>query len=141
MKIKVLSNKQIITDKKGKEKTFYRYFTPVRIAVVGADGEDLGIQQKNLEIHFTKDAMKKIANEKIFSIFECKGEDVGFPFVFKVPSDKNNQEEWAKNWVWIRDFIKETPIPFEPKESSKNTCEFMVDEEDSEPIEIVEENE
>ena len=140
MKIKVLSSKQVITDDKGKEKTFYRYFTPVEIQVVGSDGEDLGIQKKNLEVHFTKLALRKVADEKIFSIFECRGEDVGFPFVYRHPKDLKNDEEWAKNHVWIRDFIKETPIPFEPKQSTKNTCTFLVDEEETESVELVEEN-
>lgn len=136
MKIKVLSKKQIIT-KDGKEKTFYRYFTPVKIRVIDSDGSDLGIQDKNLEIHFTKSAMKKVKDEKIFSIFECKGEDVGFPYVYKVPKDKTSDDEWSKNHVWIRDFISETEIPYEPQE---NTCSFVVDEEETESVEIVEEN-
>lgn len=139
MKIKVLSSKQVVSVN-GKTNTFYRYFTPVEIQVIGADGEDLGIQKKNLEIHFTKVAMKKVKDEKIFSIFECDGKDVGFPFVYQIPKNSANDEEWSKNHVWIRDFKSETPIPYEPKESTKNTCTFLVDEEETEPIEIVEEN-
>ena len=138
MKIKVLSSKQVITDKNGKEKTFYRYFTPVEIDVIDENGNSLGLQQKSLEVHFTKSAMKKVKEEKIFSIFECDGKDVGFPFVFRIPKDKSSEEEWNKNHVWIRDFKTETPLPFDAKESSNNTCRFLVDEEETEPVEIVE---
>lgn len=139
MKIKVLSSKQIITDEKGKEKTFYRYFTPVEIEVIDSDGTSLGIQKKNLQVHFTKVASKKLKDEKVFSIITSKGEDVGFPFQYRIPKDKTDEDEYAKNHVWIRDIISEEPIPFEPKQSSKNTCTFLVDEEETDSVEIVEE--
>lgn len=136
MKIRVFSKKETIINEKGKENTFYRYFTSVKIQVIDdSDGKDLGIQEKSLRVHFTKDAMKKLKSDKVFSIFECKGEDVGHPFVYHIPKDKKDNESWAKNDVWIRDFDSETEIPFTP---ANNTCEFLTDEPDTESVEIVE---
>ena len=134
MKIKVLSSKKTITNEKGKETTFYRYFTPVRIHVIDLDGNDIGEQEKSLSVHFTKVASKKLKDEKVFSIFECKSEDVGFPYTYKMLPPDATDEERSKNDVWIRDFDNENPIPYTPKQS---TCVFLTDEEQSEPIEII----
>lgn len=135
MKLKVLSSKQTITLENGKKKEFYRYFTPVEIQVISADGKDLGIQKRNLSVKFTKDAMKKLSDDKVFSIFECKGEDVSHPYVYQEPKDITNKDETSKNDVWVRGWIKETPIPYS---APQNTCSFMVDEEDTESVEITE---
>ena len=133
MKIKVLSKKVTITNEKGKENTFYRYFTPVRIHVIDVDGKDLGEKEMNLSVHFTKEVMKKLKDEKVFSIFECKPEDVGFPYTYHTPKDKTSDDENSKNHVWIRNFISEEPIPYT---APNNTCVFVT-EEQSEPVEII----
>lgn len=133
MKIKVLSKKVTIIDEKGKENTFYRYFTPVKISVVDVDGKNLGIQEKSLSVHFTKKATKKLLDDKVFSTFECKPEDVGCPYVYHIMPKEATNDDRAKNDVWIRDFETETPIPYT---NPKSTCQFVT-EETSEPVEII----
>ena len=128
MKIKVLSKKQKIT-KNGKEKTFWRYFTPVRIEVIDTDGKSFGIQEKSLRVHFTKDCSKKLTDEKVFAIFECeKPEDYQLPFQYHVLDYATaTEEEKSANDVWIRDFASMKEIPYKGKQS---TCEPVIDDED-----------
>lgn len=141
MKIKVLSKKVITTDAKGKENVFYRYFSPVRIQVVKKtlDGkeEDLGIQEKSVVVHFTKSAMKKLDDEKVFAIITIeKGENIQLPFVYTLIEKEDGSLEYAEtNDIWIRDFDSLDEIPFKPRES---TCVPILDEEESEPVEIIE---
>lgn len=146
MKIKVLSKKVITTDQKGKENVFYRYFTPVKIQVIvkheNEDGTitetDKGIQEKSLPVHFTKSAMKKIDDEKVFAILTIKkGENIQLPFVYVIKETSKGIEYPDTNDVWIRDFDKFEEIPYTPKQS---TCVPIVDEKETEPVEIVEEN-
>ena len=145
MKIKVLSKKVITTDTKGKENVFYRYFTPVKICVIrkhedGTAPEDMGIQEKSLRVHFTKTAMKKLDDEKVFAILTIeKGENIQLPFVYTIIQKSDGTIEYPedKNDAWVRDFDKLEEIPYTPKE---NTCVPILDEKETEPVEIVEEN-
>ena len=143
MKIKVLSKKVITTDTKGKENVFYRYFTPVRIQVLkhyeNGKEEDLGIQEKSLVVHFTKTAMKKLDDEKVFAIITIeKGENIQLPFVYNINVKEDGTIEYSdSNDVWVRDFDKLEEIPYTPKHS---TCVPILDEKETEPVEIVEEN-
>lgn len=148
MKIKVLSKKVIITttdSKTGKEKenVFYKYFTPVQIQVIrkhenGKD-EDLGIQEKNLEVHFTKSASKKLPDERVFAIIgTSKGEDIQLPYVYTIIEKTDGSLEYPdSNNVWIRDYETFEEIPYTAK---KSTCVPILDEKETEPVEIVEEN-
>lgn len=144
MKIKVLSKKVIMTDEKGKEKTFYRYFSPVKIQVIRKhwDGneEDLGIQEKSIAVHFTKTASKKLDDDKIFAIFTInKGENIQLPYTYIINVKEDGSCEYPdENDCWIRDFDQMKEIPYTPKQS---TCiPVLDDEEETEPVEIVEEN-
>ena len=143
MKIKVLSKKVITTDAKGKENVFYRYFTPVNIQVIkkyenGKD-EDLGIQEKSLAVHFRKVALKKLDDERVFAIIGSeKGENIQLPFVYIINVHEDGSIDYPdSNDVWVRDFDSYEEIPFTPR---KSTCVPIVDEEETEPIEITEEN-
>ena len=144
MKIKVLSKKVITTDAKGKEKVFYRYFTPVSIQVIkkyenGQAEEDLGIQDKSLRVHFTKSALKKLDDEKVFAIIGSeKGENIQLPFVYIILEKADGTIEYPDtNDVWVRDFDSFKEIPFEPR---KSTCVPKLDEEtETESVEIEEE--
>ena len=135
MKIKVLSKQQTIT-KDGKDKTFYRYFTYVMIDVI-ENGENLGQQKKSLEVHFTNDGSKSmtkksgkiVGNEPIFAIIDG---DIGLPFVYEVKVDENGNNVYPK--AWIRSVSEFKEIPYEPKQSS---CKPLLDEEETEPVEIV----
>lgn len=145
MKIKVLSKKVITTDAKGKENVFYRYFTPVTIQVIkkhenGTPDEDLGLQDKSLVVHFTKSALKKLDDEKVFAIIGSeKGENIQLPFVYTIIEKLDGSIEYPDtNDVWVRDFDSFKEIPYTPR---KSTCVPKLDEEsETEPIEIVEEN-
>ena len=145
MKVKVLSKKVITTDAKGKESVFYRYFTPVKIQVIkkfedGRNDEDLGIQEKGLQVHFTKSAFKKLDDEKVFAIIGSeKGENIQLPFVYTIIEKADGTIEYPdSNDVWIRDFDSFKEIPYTAKQS---TCVPILDEEsETEPVEIVEEN-
>lgn len=131
MKIKVFSKKVTITYEDGKSNTFYRYFMPCRIQVF-ENGEDKGIQEKNVEVHFTKSAMKKLPDEKVFAIFEIENhENYSLPFTYEIKTNEKGETEYPA--VWIRDWDKLTPIPYKAKES---TCEPIIDEEDTESVEI-----
>lgn len=127
MKLKVLSSKKTIV-KDGKEKSFYRYFSPCNIEVIGVDGESKGIQERNLEVHFTKKALRNLPDEKIFAIFEIKNpENVQLPFQYHeldyaVATDKDKD----KNCIWIRDYDVIDPIPYKGKQS---TCQPVLDDE------------
>ena len=146
MKIKVLSKKVITTDAKGKENVFYRYFTPVTIQVIkkyedGRKDEDLGIQEKSLVVHFTKSASKKLNDDRVFAIIEtAKGENIQLPFVYTIIEKVDGTIEYPDtNDVWVRDFDSIKDIPYTPR---KSTCVPKLDEEsETEPVEIVEENE
>jgi len=144
MKIKVLSKKVITTDAKGKENVFYRYFSPVRIQVIkklpNGKEEDLGIQQKSLNVHFTKSASKKLDDDKVFAIIGSeKGENIQLPFVYYIIEKEDGSIEYPDdNDIWVRDFDSYKEIPYTAR---KSTCEPIVDEEETEPVEITEENE
>ena len=131
--VKVLSTKQTI-EKDGKTKTFYRYFTPVRIHVI-ENGEDKGEQERSLRVHFTKDASKQLAKftdkDNIFAII---GGEIGLPLVYEV-IEKDGKKEYPE--CWIRSVASFKEIPFAPK---KSTCKPILDEEESDPIELTEEN-
>ena len=142
MKIKVLSTKVTSVDEKGKQKIWWKWFTPVNIEIqkVNVNGdliESLGIQKKSLRVHFTKSAMKKFDDDKIFAIIETNdGANIQLPFVFKIiVHDDGTCEYPDSNDVWVREIDKITNIPYTPKES---TCVPLVDEEPVEETEIVE---
>ena len=135
MKIKVLSKQQTIT-KDGKQKTFYRYFTYVMIDVI-ENGENIGQQKKSIEVRFTTDGSKSmtkksgkiVGNEPIFAIIDG---DVSLPLQYEVKVDENENKEFPK--AWIRSVSEFKEISFEPKQSS---CKPLLDEEETEPVEIV----
>ena len=144
MKIKVLSKKVITTDAKGKDNEFYRYFSPVRIQVIkkfedGRKDEDLGIMEKGLQVHFRKTASKKLKDDKVFAIIGSeKGENIQLPFVFTIIEKNDGTLEYPDtNDIWVRDFDTYTEIPYTAR---KSTCEPILDEEETESVEIVEEN-
>ena len=125
-KIKVLSKKEPIK-KDGKDLTIWRYFAPVDIEVIEND-KSLGIQRKNLKVHFTKKASKKLDDEKVFAIFTCDAEDIQLPYQFKVIDYAvATDDEKGQNDVWIRNFSEMKKIPFKPKES---TCKPVIDDEE-----------
>lgn len=133
MKIKVLSSKVSI-EKDGKQKTFYRYFSPCRIQVFDKNGNDCGIQEKNIEVHFTKKASKKLPDEKVFAIIESvKPENIDLPYVYRVNVDEETGELVFPR-IWVRDFDNYEKIPYKPK---ANTCEPIIDE----SSELIEEQE
>ena len=140
MKIKVLSKKVVTTDEKGKENVFYKYFTPVNIQVVrkhenGLE-EDLGIQRKNLEVHFTKIASKKLDDDKVFAIIGSeKGEDIQLPYVFTIIVKSDGTMEYPdSNNVWIRNIDSYEEIPYIGK---KSTCVPVLEEEtETDSVEI-----
>ena len=125
-KIKVLSKKEVI-NKDGKKKEFWRYFTPCDIEVI-ENGESQGVQRKNLRVHFTKSASKKLKDEKVFAIITCeKPEDYQLPQKFEVIDYATaSDEEKNKNDIWIRDFKEIQEIPFKPQPS---TCQPVIDDE------------
>ena len=113
---------------------FYRYFTPVRIHVI-KDGEDLGEQEKSLEVHFTKDASKQLVKftdkESIFAII---GGNIGLPYVYEVKENEDGSINVPQCWIRSVESYKE--IPFTPK---KSTCQPILEEEsDTEPVELTE---
>ena len=126
MKIKVLS-KKVTIEEDGKKKSFYRYFSPCMIEVIDQNtGKNLGIQKKNIEVHFTKKASKKLDDEKVFAIFTCdKLEDYQFPFRYEIKENAETGEVEIPQ-IWIREFSKVEPIPYKAKES---TCQPILDEE------------
>lgn len=140
MKIKVLSKKVITTDAKGKENIFYKYFTPVDIQVVkkheNGKEEDLGIQRKNLEVHFTKVASKKLDDDKVFAIIGSeKGENIQLPYVYTIIVKSDGTLEYPdSNNVWVRDFETYDEIPYTAK---KSTCvPVLEDETETDSVEI-----
>lgn len=135
MKIKVLSKKVVTTNEKGKENIFFRYFSPCNIQVIDKDGNDLGIQEKSVSVHFTKDALKKLDEEQVFAFFESNNpEDIGLPYI--LDERRYNTDEESLNYIWIRGWEKKTKIPYKGKQS---TCvPVLEDESESEPVEIVE---
>ena len=125
-KIKVLSKKEVVTIN-GKKKEFFRYFSPCNIEVV-ENGQSQGVQLRNLRVHFTKNASKKLNDEKVFAIFTCeKSEDYQLPQKFEVIDYSTaTDDEKGKNDIWIRDFVEMKEIPFKPRES---TCQPVLDDE------------
>ena len=145
MKIKVLSQKHIVTRENGKQDVFYSYFSPCKIHVIDKDGNDIGEQLKNIDVHFTKVATKKLPDDKVFAIIgSTKPENIQLPYVYKV-SKNEETGEISYPTIWIRDFDSYEEIPYTSK---KSTCKPVIDEpssvqteeQESEPVEIVEEN-
>ena len=135
MKIKVLTKKETIIVK-GKEKTIYRYFTPCNINVIDKDGNDLGVQQKNLSVHFTMECEKKLPDQMIFGIFTFENpEDYSLPYQLDMRKFEDEDHK-SENYVWIRDYKSIDKIPYKGR---KSTCEPLIDEEDTEPVELTEE--
>lgn len=133
IQVKVLS-KKVTIEKDGKKKTFYRYFTYVNIHVI-ENGEDVGEQQRSLEVHFTKDASKQLLKftdkENIFAII---GGNIGLPYQYEVRVNEDGSLE--KPSCWIRSVETYKEIPYVPK---KSTCKPILDEEsDTEPVELTE---
>lgn len=137
MKLKVLTKKENI-EVKGKAKTIYRYFSPVKIQVIDADGNDLGIQEKNISVHFTMECEKKLPQKMLFGIFEFENpEDYQLPYLLDERL-YNDEEKKTYNYIWIRNFKSIKDIPYKGRAT---TCQPLVDEEDeetTEPVEIVE---
>ena len=123
MKIKVLKTTK--TTKDGK--SFVSYFTPVMIVVKGE--EEKGEQQKGLTLNFSKQAEKKLDVNFNGGILECKGEDVLMPYIYEI-KQKDGKDVYPN--VYIKDFESVSPLP-----QRKNTCRFLVDEEESEETEII----
>lgn len=123
MKIKVLKTTK--TTKDGK--SFVSYFTPVMIVVKGE--EEKGEQQKGLTLNFSKESDKKLPVNFNGGILEVKGEDVIMPFVYEI-KQKDGKDVYPN--VYIKDFQSIQPLP-----QRKNTCRFLVDEDDTEDTEIV----
>ena len=131
MKIKVLSKKVTITNDKGKENTFYRYFSPVNIEVI-ENGVSKGIQKKTCEVHFTKDAMKQLSDDKVFAIIDG---EISLPYVYEKKVNANGKVDMSSTWMWVRKIETYTPVEFKPRES---TCEPVLDDEvETESVEIV----
>lgn len=135
MKIKVLSKKKIKIVN-GKESTFYTYFSPCMIQCFDKDGNDLGIQERNISVHFRKVASKKLDDEKVFAfIGSSKPEDIQLPFVYK-PEFNDDTGKWEYDEIWIADFETFEPIPYKGRES---TCVPILDEEEQMPETEIEE--
>lgn len=122
MKIKVLKTTKTTSD----GRTFTSYFTPVEIVVKGE--EEKGAQQKGLTLNFSKEADKKLPVNFNGGILECKGEDVIMPFVYEI-KQKDGKDVYPN--VYIKDFENITPL-----KARKNTCRFLVDEEETEESEM-----
>lgn len=118
MKIKVLAK----TRKNEKGQEFYSFFTPVTIMVKGE--EDKGVQQKTLDVKFTKEADKQLPVNFKGGIIDADGENVGFPFVYEVKTNEDGSKEYPT--CWIRKINSVSPL--KPRE---NTCTFLVDEDDT----------
>ena len=122
MKIKVLKTTKTTSD----GRTFTSYFTPVMIVVKGE--EEKGEQQKGLTINFSKESDKKLPVDFNGGILEVKGEDVIMPYVYEI-KQKDDKDVYPN--VYIKDFQSISPL--KPK---KNTCRFLVDEEETEETEM-----
>lgn len=131
--VKVLS-KKVTIEKDGKKKVFYRYFTPVMIEVI-ENGESLGIQERSLDVHFTKDASKQLAKfTDKDSIFAVIGGNIGLPYVYEIKENEDGSINVPQCWIRSVESYKE--IPFTPR---KSTCQPILDEEsDNEPVELTE---
>lgn len=142
-KIKVLTTIETI-QKDGKEKTFPRYFSYVMIDCY-ENGEFVGNLKKSLEVHFKKDATKQLAKftdkDQLFGIIEG---DISFPKDYRIVINSdgkrvfpcNEKGEMIKPYIWVRNVVSYKETPYTPKES---TCKpILDDEEDTEPVEIVE---
>lgn len=118
MKIKVL---------KSTKTKFPSYWTPVTIVVKGE--EEKGAQEKGLKVLFSKEADKKLPVEFKGGILELKGEDVNFPYIYEIKTNEKGDPDYP--FVYIKDF--DSIKPLKPR---TNTCNFQVDEEDSEEVEL-----
>lgn len=118
MKIKVL---------KSKKTEFPSYWTPVTIMVKGE--EEKGAQAKGLNVYFSKSADKKLPVDFKGGILEVKGDDVIMPFIYEIKKDEDGKDNYP--FVYIKDFdsIESLPQP-------KNTCTFLVDEQNTPETEI-----
>ena len=121
MKIKVLSSEQ--TTKDGRKYT--SYFTPVKIMVVGE--EEKGLQEKNMSVGFTKVAEKQLPVDFKRGIIDG---DINHPFVWEITYDEDGKPQYPV--AWVRSINSITPV----KARKKNTCTFLVDEEDTEETNI-----
>lgn len=124
MKIKVLKSKQT---------KFASFFTPVKIVVKGE--EEKGEQDKTLTVRFSESATKKLPVGFKGGIIECKGENVNAPYVYEIKTvkdEKTGEDKPDYPFVYIKDIETVTDLPV----TVKNTCTFVVDEEETTETEI-----
>lgn len=119
MKIKVLSSKKQTND--GRE--FIKFFTPVAIQVKGE--EEKGEQQLCLTVRFSKEADKQLPVGFKGGIIDVNGEDVNFPYIYEVKTKDNGELDYP--FVYFKKINSVSKL--KPR---KNTCHFLLDEEDTE---------
>lgn len=117
-------NIKVLLSKKTK---FPSYWTPVKIVVKGE--EEKGQQEKGLTIRFSKEADKKLPVDFKGGILSVKGENVIMPFIYEIKHGEDGEDDYP--FVYIKDFDAITPL--KPR---KNTCEFLVDEEETAETEM-----
>lgn len=124
MKVKVL---------KSNKTQFPSYFTYVKIVVKGE--EEKGAQEKSLNVYFSEGADKKLPVGFKGGIIECKPENINFPYVYEIKKGKKPDGTECDDFpfVYIKDIESITPL--KPR---ANTCQFLVDEEDTSETSIEE---
>lgn len=115
LKVKVLS-KKVSVKKDGKNKSFLRYFTHVKMVVKGE--EEKGKQLKSLTVKFTEEVSKKLSKDARFFILglEKPVEQLSCPRVYevKVSNDEDGNEIKEFPVIWIRGYDSYEDLPMKP---------------------------
>lgn len=130
IKLKVLSTKV-----KQPKKSFLRYFTYVKMVVVGE--EEKGRQEKSLNVHFTDDAKKQLPKDIRFFILtvDTDKNQIGMPRKYEIIEEEDTNGEVKTKYpeLWVRGFEKCEKIESKP---ITEDVEFVVDEEPTKETEI-----
>lgn len=137
IKLKVLSKKV-----KNGNKSFLRYFTYLKMIVVGQ--EEKGKQEKSLTVKFTEECSNRLRTiDKDLRFFvltiDLNKDQLSCPRKYEIKQEENEKTgemEDVYPVVWVRGFEKVEKLPQKPL---TDDVEFDTDEEPTEETEIVSE--
>lgn len=109
------------------KRSFKTFTTRMNLEVEGE--EEKGKQVKTITVKFVKDIDTKNIKR---GYLIAKASDINAPFKYKITVDENGDKQYPV--VWVRGYIKYVEQIAEHKQS-----DFVIDEEDTEEVELDEE--
>lgn len=130
IKLKILSKKVKVN-----KKTFLRYFTYVKMLVVGE--EEKGRQEKSVTVKFTEEVSKVLPNDRFFILtVDTEKNQFSCPRKYEIRQEEDEKTGEMKDVypvLWVRGYDNYEKIDSKP---ITDDVEFVCDEEPTEETEI-----